>query len=155
VSDQPNVIGILESSSAGEMLTDSMAKQGLSTVRFSSLESLSRSDALPSISVLVFRMGGRDRVGSLLIALAHLTHEYPALHKLAVVDDGISVMLASYLSSCSVEVIHACLDKSGMDRVAHTVQRIVEQRPWCIAPGQSLSWNRWSQEVQHAGTTQH
>ena len=132
-----------------------MARHGLSTVRFSSLEALSRCDALPSISVLVFRVGGRDRVGSLLIALAHLTHEYPALHKLAIVDDGISVMLASYLSSCSVEVVHTALDTSGVDHVARTVRRIVERRPWCIAPGQTLSWGRWSQEVQHAGTTQH
>ena len=155
MNHQPNVIAILESGSAGELLADRMATHGLSTVRFSSLEALSRCDALPSISVLVFRVGGRDRVGSLLIALAHLTHEYPALHKLAIVDDGISVMLASYLSSCSVEVVHTALDTSGVDHVARTVRRIVERRPWCIAPGQSLSWGRWSQEVQDARATQH
>jgi len=149
MNSEANIIAILEDSPAGEMLTEAVSEQGLSTIRFGNLESLSRSDALPAVSVLVFRVG-RERLGSLLIALAHLTHEYPALRKLAIVEDGLSVMLASYLSSCSVEFLNTCLDASGVDRVARTVRRIVEQRPWCLAPGQPLTWDRWSQEVHHA-----
>jgi len=149
MNDGKNIIAILEDGPEGEMLTESMSKQGLSSVRFGSLESLSHCDALPAVSVLVFRVG-KERLGSLLIALAHLTHEYPGLRKLAVVEDGMSVMLASYLSSCSVEFLNTCLDASGVDRVARTVRRIVEQRPWCLAPAQPLTWDRWSQEVHHA-----
>ena len=132
MSDQPNIVAILEGSSADEALTESINKQGLPAVRFGSLESLSRSDSLSSVSVFVFRLG-KERLGSLLIALGCLSLEYPGVRKLAVVDDGLSVVLAAYLSACSVDFLNTCLDAPGVDRVATTVRRIVEQRPWCLA----------------------
>jgi hypothetical protein len=131
MSDQPEIVAILEGSPADQALTESIARQGLPAMRFGSLESLSSSDSLPSISVFVFRVGGK-RLGSLLIALSRLSLDYPGVRKLAVVDDGLSIVLASYLSACSVDFLNTCLDAAGVDRVAITVRRIVEQRPWYL-----------------------
>ena len=131
MSDTQNFIAILEGSPVGEALTESMARQGLPAACFESLESLRDSASLSSTSVFVFRIG-RNRLGSLLIALGHMSHEYPSLRKVAVVDDGISVILATYLSACSVDFLNTCLDAPGVDRVATTVRRIVDQRPWCL-----------------------
>jgi len=131
MSDQSNYIAILEGSPTGEALTESMARQGLPATCFESLESLSESASLASTSVFVFRVG-RNRIGSLLIALSRMSLDYPGLRKLAVVDDGISVILAAYLSACSVDFLNTCLDAPGVDRVATTVRRIVDQRPWCV-----------------------
>jgi hypothetical protein len=131
MSDHTNFIAILEGSPAGEALTESMARQGLPATCFESLESLSDNLSLSSTSVFVFRVG-RSRLGSLLIALNHMSHEYPGLRKLAVVDGGISVVLAAYLSACSVDFLNTRLDGPGVDRVATRVRRIVDQRPWSV-----------------------
>ncbi len=133
MSDQENIVAILEGSSADEALSESISRQGLPAVRIGSLESLSQCDSLSSISVFVFRVG-RERLGSLLIALGRLSLEYPGVRKLAVVDDGLSVVLASYLSACSVDFLNTCLDAPGVDRVASRVRGIVEQRPWYLVP---------------------
>ena len=132
MDNRPNIVAILEGSTADEALTESITRQGLPAIGFGSLESLSHSDSLSSISVFVFRVG-RERLGSLLIALGRLSVDYPGVRKLAVVDEGLSVVLATYLSACSVDFLDACLDAPGIDRVASTVRRISEQGPWCLA----------------------
>ncbi len=132
MSNQKNIVAVLEGGSADEALAESITKQGLPAMRFGSLESLSHCDSLSSISVFVFRVG-RERLGSLLIALGRLSLDYPGVRKLAVVDDGLSVVLAAYLSACSVDFLNTCVDAPDADRVASTVRRIVEQRPWCLA----------------------
>ena len=131
MTNQPEIVAILESSSEDQALTESITSRGMLAMRFGSLESLSSSDSLSSVSVFVFHVGGK-RLGSLLIALSHLSLDYPGVRKLAVVDSGLSIVLAVYLSACSVDFLNTCLDAAGVDRVANTVRRIVEQRPWYL-----------------------
>ncbi len=154
MSNQPNLIAILEGGPADDALAESLAREGLPVVCFPNLEALSHSDRLSSISVLVFRVG-EVRLGSLLIALGRLGLEYPGLRKLAIVEGGISVVLAAYLSACSVEFLDTYLDALGLERVVRSVRRILEQRTWCFAPGQELTWGLPSQEVQHVDETRH
>jgi hypothetical protein len=131
VDPQASLIAVLESSPTSRLLAESVAREGLSTLSFTSLESLTEFESLASVAVLVFRLG-RERLGSLLIALGRMNHDYPGLRKLAIVDEGIPVALASYLSACSVDFLHTCLDASGADRVATTVRRIAEQKAWSL-----------------------
>lgn len=154
MSNQPNLIAILEGGPADDALAESLAREGLPIVCFPSLETLSHSDRLSSIAVLVFRVG-EVRLGSLLIALSRLSFEYPGLQKLAIVRGGMSVVLATYLSACSVEFLDTYLDALGLERVVRSVRRILEQRTWCFAPSQELTLGLPSQEVRHANATRH
>ena len=154
MSKQPDLVAILEAGPGDDVLAESLARAGLPLVCFPSLEALSHSDRLSSIAVLVSRIG-EVRFGSLLIALSRLSLEYPGLRKLAIVEGGLSVSLAAYLSACSVEFLDTYLDALGLERVVRSVRRILEQRTWCFAPGQDLTWGLTSQEVQHASPTRH
>ncbi len=152
MNDQPNLIAILESGPADDALAESLIRDGLPIVCFHDLEALIHSDRLSSIAVLIFRVS-ELRLGSLLIVLSRLSLEYPGLRKVAIVEEGISVILAAYLSACSVEFLETYLDTSGVERVVRSVRRILEQRTWCFAPGQELTWGLRSREVQHASAT--
>jgi hypothetical protein len=152
--NQPNLIAILEGGPSDDALAKSLSRDGLHIVRFPDLEALIHSGRLSSIAVLVFRVG-QVRLGTLLIVLSRLSLEYPGLRKVAIVKDDMSVMLAAYLSACSVEFLETYLDESGLERVVRSVRRILEQRTWCFAPGQELTWGLKSREVQHASATRH
>jgi hypothetical protein len=151
---QPNLIAILEGGPADGVLAEALAREGLPIVYFPNLEALIDSGRLSSIAVLVVRVG-QVRLGSLLIALSRLDLEYPGLRKVAIVENGLSVILAAYLSTCSVEFLETYLDTSGLERVVRSVRRILEQQTWCFAPGQELKWGLRSREVQHASATRH
>lgn len=154
MNPQPSLIAILEGGPADDALAESLAREGLLVLRFPSLEALSRSDRLSSIAVLVFRIG-RVRFGSLLIALSRLSLEYPGLRELAIVEGGLSVILAAYLSSCSVDFLETYLDASGLERVVRSVRRILEPRIWCLAPAQEFTWRLASKEMENANSTTH
>jgi hypothetical protein len=154
MNNQPNLIAILEGGPADHALAESLTREGLPVVCFHDLEALIHSGRLSSIGVLVFRVSD-VRLGSLLIALSLLSLEYPGLRKVAIVEESMSVILAAYLSACSVEFLETYLDASGLERVVRSVRRILEQRTWCFAPGQELTWGLRSREVQHASATRH
>lgn len=149
MSERSNIVGILEGGRVDEALTRSIIEKGLPAMRFGSVESLSRYDSLPSLSVFVFPVN-RVGLGPLLIALGYLTHEYPSVRKLAVVEDRLSVVLATYLSTCAVDFLMTGFDPSGVDCVASTVRRIADQGLWCVHRASPECGDRWSQEVRHA-----
>ncbi len=131
MSDQSKIVAILGGGVRDDVLTQSIAMEGLPAMRFGSLESLSHSNCLASLSVFVFRVG-RERLGALLIALSRLSVDYPNVRKIAVVEDGLSIILAAYLSACSVDLLNTGLEAGGVDEVAGAVRRIIEQGSWCV-----------------------
>lgn len=96
---------------------------------FANVEDLVQQQQLSSVSMLVFEAHAQPQ-GLLLVALGKMNLEYPAMQKVALLDEEPSLPVARYLTACGVDLICAPSDEERIDRLAVAVDRMQERTKW-------------------------
>lgn len=123
---------LLSDSEAGDAIVSRLALHGCRVTRCLNLTELV--DRLPfsSISVLIFHLA-RPPKGALLATIGRMGLEFPCIQKIAVVESPLPIVVVGYLTACGVELILTGSDEQKIDRLASAVNRMREQRTWCLA----------------------
>ncbi len=111
-------------------LTARLAQPAGSVAWYGSLEDLVRGRSVSSIDVLVVHCGVQPS-GLLLAALGRMAVENPGVQKVVVLDARPPLAIASYLTSCGVDVVWPGAD-DGLDRLGTVVERMKEGTKWLV-----------------------
>jgi len=96
---------------------------------YSSVAELVNRHPLASISVLVLYFQTLPK-GLLLAILGRMNVEYPAMQKVAVLDQQPPLPIAEYLTSCGVNLMWNAATPEGRERLATVVNNLHEGTPW-------------------------
>ena len=87
--------------------------------------------SLSSVAVLVIDTRPQPK-GVLLAALGRMNVEYPAIQKIAVLDGPPSLPVASYLTSCGVDLVWSGSGEENLDKLATVVDRTYARTKWIV-----------------------
>lgn len=99
---------------------------------YGDMAELVRARPLSTVGVLVLHFHPSPK-GVLLAALGRLTHEYPGIQKVAVMDQPVPLPIAEYLTACDVELVWTRETDEGGDRLAGVVGNMHERTGWAVA----------------------
>ncbi|HEX9105852.1 MAG TPA: hypothetical protein VF832_01455 [Longimicrobiales bacterium] len=111
-------------------LTARLAQPAGSVAWYGSLEELVRGRSVSSIDVLVVHCGAQPS-GLLLAALGRMAVENPGVQKVVVLDAPPALSIASYLTSCGVDMVWPGAS-DGLDRLGLVVDRMREGTGWAV-----------------------
>jgi hypothetical protein len=121
---------LLSDEEAATELAAKLGAAGEEVVCYSNMADLVRERPLSSVAVLVLHFRPVPK-GTLLAALGRLTHEYPWIQKVAVMDDPVPLPIAEYLASCGVDFFWKQQEEDD-DRLAGVVDDMHERTRWVV-----------------------
>jgi len=96
---------------------------------YSSVAELVRWHSLSSISVLVLYFQALPK-GILLAILGRMNVEYPAMQKVALMDEQPPLPIAEYLTACGVNLLWNAATPEGRQKLASVINNLHESTPW-------------------------
>lgn len=122
---------LLSDEEAASALAAKLEEVGGDVACYPSMEELVRARELGSIGVLVVHYRPTPK-GTLLAALGRLSHEYPGMQKVAVMDPGVPLPIAEYLAACGVDFCWTAGAEEGVDRLVGIVDNMHERTRWAV-----------------------
>lgn len=122
---------LLSDEEAATELAAKLGAAGEEVACYSDMADLVRERSLSSVAVLVLHYRPVPK-GTLLAALGRLSHEYPWIQKVAVMDDPVPLPVAEYLAQCGVDLFWKEQEEDS-DRLAGVVDDMHERTRWVVA----------------------
>ena len=126
---EPTVL--LSDEAAAAKLAAKLEAAGGGVACYSDMAELVRERPLSSVEVLVLNCRPQPK-GTLLAALGRLSHEYPGIQKVAVVDESVPLPIAEYLTSCGVDFLWSQGLEENDDLLAGVVDDMYERTRWAV-----------------------
>lgn len=120
---------LLAESEAADRVAARLGAGGRAPACYRSLEDLMRGQPLSSIAVLVLLSHPVPK-GILLVTLARLTLEYPAMQKVAVMEEPPPLPVAEYLTARGVDLLWKESGQDPLERLAEVVEGKAERAGW-------------------------
>jgi len=96
---------------------------------YPSVADLMKEHPLSSVSVLVFYFQALPK-GLLLAILGRMHVEYPAIQKVALMDEAPPLPIAEYITACGANLLWGAATPEGKQRLASMVNNLNEGVPW-------------------------
>lgn len=122
---------LLSDEATASELAAKLEAAGEEVACYTDMADLVRERPLSSVAVLVLHFRPLPK-GALLATLGRLSHEYPGMQKVAVMDDSVPLPIAEYLTSCGVDFFWSKESEDNGDRLAGVVDDMYERTRWVV-----------------------
>ena len=120
-----------DAATAPSLAAQLTAESGPATY-YSSVAELVKKHPLSSISILVLYFQALPK-GILLAILGRMNVEYPAMQKVALMDEQPPLPIAEYLTACGVNLLWDAATPEGKQRLASVINNLHEGTPWIVS----------------------
>lgn len=127
-----NDVVVLSDSEGARLLAERLVPKTGPIAWYANMEELIHDKSLSSIGVLVVHAKPQPS-GVLLAALGRMNVEYPAMQKVAVLDEAPSLPVAGFMAACGVNLIWPGSNDEGIDQLAAAVNRMHERTTWIVS----------------------
>lgn len=128
----PKDVVVLSDSEGVHLLTERLTPKAGSVAWYANVEDLIHAQSLSSIAVLVVHARPQPN-GVLLATLGRMNVEYPAMQKVAVMEEAPSLSVARYMAACGVDLIWTGSQNESIDQLAAVVDRMYERTAWIVS----------------------
>lgn len=125
----PNSTVVLSDAAAASFLAADLAAESGPAACYSSVSELVKKHPLSSISILVMYFQALPK-GMLLAILGRMNVEYPAMQKVALLDEQPPLPIAEYLTACGVSLFWNAATPEGRQRLASVINNLHQGIPW-------------------------
>ena len=123
---------VLCDSEAGSSFARELAIRHCPIAWYSHLEELVRAQSFSSISVLIYYLH-RPPKGILLATIGRMALSFPAIQKVAVLENPLSLVVVKYLTACGVDLIWMEPKVEKLDEIVAVVKHMRERYQWSLA----------------------
>lgn len=125
----PGSTVLLSDAATAPSLAAHLAAESGPAACYSSVAELVNKHPLSSISILVLYFQALPK-GILLAILGRMNVEYPAMQKVALMDEQPPLPIAEYLTACGVNLLWDATTPEGRQRLASVINNLHEGTPW-------------------------
>ncbi|HKJ02046.1 MAG TPA: hypothetical protein VJ997_06310 [Longimicrobiales bacterium] len=125
----PSSTVLLSDAATAPSLAADLAAASGPAACYSSVAELVKKHPLSSISILVLYFQALPK-GILLAILGRMSVEYPAMQKVALLDEQPPLPIAEYLTHCGVNLLWDVATPEGRQQLASVVNHLHEGTPW-------------------------
>ena len=128
----PGSTVLLSDAAAAPSLAADLAATSGPAACYSSVTELVKKHPLSSIAILVLYFQALPK-GMLLAILGRMSVEYPAMQKVALLDEQPPLPIAGYLTACGVNLLWNAATPEGKQRLASVINNLHEGTPWIVS----------------------